>query len=291
MMQKFLAILWWFVLPLAVWGGVFAAFADGAKVAQWQLQDNAASTTVIATVGTNGTLTNAGNTSASSSTPGPGTALTRFLTFDGTDDYVACTTGNAAALKNKSFATLCGWIKLSTADTTAAAHRVVYLSTNLGAGSTRAGIHVNATGQIIAQARAGDGESLQTKTSTNSYDDNSWHHVAAVYDYAGDSITIYVDGTSVAQTGTISFTATATSNADSIAVNLATDVGNYYKGAIADCRVYDSDESANFATIIAEKDSSSTIVPLLQRMQLNMSLVRPTQWDRFVSLTPIMLEK
>ena len=35
---------------------------------------------------------------------------------------------------------------------------------------------------------------------------------------------------------------------------------------------------------------SSTIVPLLQRMQL-MSLVRPTQWDRFVSLTPIMLEK
>lgn len=36
---------------------------------------------------------------------------------------------------------------------------------------------------------------------------------------------------------------------------------------------------------------SSTIVPLLQRMQLNMSLVRPTQWDRFVSLTPIILEK
>jgi len=52
-----------------------------------KLQDNAASTTVVAAVGSNGTLTGAGNTSASSAV-GPGGLLPLSLTFDGTNDYV-----------------------------------------------------------------------------------------------------------------------------------------------------------------------------------------------------------
>lgn len=225
-----------------------------ALVADWLLQDNAASTTVVAAVGSNGTYTNAGNTSAGTALDGPGTSLTRSLIFDGAGDYVGASSGNGACIQNKSIATLCCWFKCSTSDTTASAHRLVYVST--AANLTRAGINLNSTGQILAQARAGDGESVQTKTSTNSYDDGSWHHIAAVFDYAGDAITIYVDGTSVAQSGTISFTATATSNTASQYLYLGSDVTpNNYKGRLSRCSIYDSDESANLATIIAEKDT------------------------------------
>lgn len=55
---------------------------------QWALQDDAASTTVVDGPGVDdGTLTNAGNTSASS-VAGPGGDFPKALSFDGTDDYV-----------------------------------------------------------------------------------------------------------------------------------------------------------------------------------------------------------
>lgn len=229
--------------------------------AHWKLQDNAASTTVVATVGSNGTLTGAGNTSASTGTPGPGTLLTRYLSFDGTDDRVVASTSNGGIVRNKAVVTLCCWFKVAAADTTGL-HCLQYASVN-GSGNARASIYINSTGQLISYARAGDAESAQNKVSTNSYDDDSWHHAAVVINYASDTITIYVDGSSVAQTGTISFTAAATSDTDSTNVILASSVSTErFKGKLADCRFYDSNESSNLSAIIAEKDLTGLIDPL-----------------------------
>lgn len=54
----------------------------------------------------------------------------------------------------------------------------------------------------------------------------------------------------------------------------------------------DADQSDFFGTWSwTATGGGGSVVPLLQRMQLNMSLYRPTAWDKFVSKTPISLLK
>lgn len=227
-----------------------------AVTGQWDLQDNAASTVIVATVGTNAVLTNAGNTNGLSgnTAPVPGTLLTRYLLFPATNDYIVAGSGNGGVIQNTAQATLSCFFMCSAGDTTGS-HTLIFIST-VSAGNTRANIQLNSSGQISAAGRAGDADTVQVKTTTNSYDDGAWHHVAAVFDYANDAITIYVDGTSVAQTGTIAFTGTATSNTASPSVNIAStqSTTSSYGGRIAGVRISNSDDSADLAAIIALKD-------------------------------------
>jgi hypothetical protein len=230
-----------------------------ALVGHWTLQDNAANTTISATVGSSGVLAGAGLTSASSGTPGPGTVYSRYLSF-APNARADLTTGNTSGVQNKAFITLAIWFKVTTAQTTGN-HRLVFSST--AGGSTRCSLGINTSGQILAVARAGDGESAQTKTSTSSYDDNVWHHAAAIYDFANDAITIYIDGSSVSSTGTISFTGTATDNTTTTAILIGGAIGSeYFTGLLADGRIYDSNESANIGTIRAAAGLGATIEPL-----------------------------
>lgn len=236
----------------------FAGVSSAALVAQWELQDNAATATIVATVGTDGGLSG-DNSSSLTGTPGPGTVLTRYLAFNGVDDIVVASSGNGGIIRNKAFVTVACWFQTTTGDTTGI-HTLMIATRNVG-GNSRAGLFLDTNGQLLCYARAGDGESAQIKTSTSSYDDGSWHHAAAVIDYAGDTITLYVDGVSVAQSGSVAFTATATSDTDSANVYLASGVGTErLKGKLADCRFYDSDESANIGTIMAEAGLGSSPV-------------------------------
>lgn len=228
-----------------------------ALVAHWKLQDNAGSTTVTATVGSNGTA--ARNTSLTSTT-GPGTLLTLAYNGNGTSDYVDVATGNTAAIQNKSFATVMAWAKWSGISS---ARNIIVARTATNV--TRLAVQTSGTGAITAGGRAGDGETYQSVTTTSTYDDDTWRHVAAVYDYAADSITIYVDGSSVATTGTPAFTASATSNTATTQMRLASNTSGveFWQGGLADVRIYDSDESANLATIMAEKDTAGGSARLL----------------------------
>ncbi len=259
------------------------AFAGAANVAQWRLQDNAASTTVVATVGTDGTLTNAGNTSASTTT-GPGGTLTAALTIDDTNDYISVTTGNTAATQNVGVLSLCAWVKPGT-DT--GERTMVYVQN--ASGTARADLSFQSNGAIRAGGRAGNAESFQSVTTSAEYDDGSWHHVLAVINYATDAITIYVDGSSVSTTGTPSFTATATTNDAATDMRIGSRLGSsttQLNAPIADVRIYNSDESANVATIRADGVTSSTARPQVIISQL---LAPQRAWQRFVSLTPIAL--
>jgi len=223
-------------------------------LAQWKLQDSAANGTVVATVGSNANLQNANTNDID--VAGPGTLLTSGLDFGAANVYINL--GNTSITQNKSILTVCGFFK---ADTANSGTKYIFNS-NTGAGAGRLLIYMSSTGFLNVQARAGDAESDQVKTTSAEYDDGNWHHLAVVVNYAADTITIYIDGSSVSSTGTISFTASATGNTASSANYLATAGFAEFTGALADWRVYDSDESANLATIIAEKDADST-PPLL----------------------------
>jgi hypothetical protein len=236
-----------------------AGVSSAALTAQFKLQDNAADTVVVATVGTNGALTGAGNTSATSVADGPGTLLTRSFLFTTGSDRVDSTTGNTGVVQNASVVTLCCWFKTTTGDTTGT-HALVYASIN-ASGNTRSGLFINSTGNLLCYARAGDAEAAQIKTSTSAYDDNAWHHAAVVINYAADTTTFYVDGSSVGATGTIAFTGTATPNTGSQHVTMGqANTSDTYTGKLADCRYYNSDESANLATIMAEADVATSAV-------------------------------
>lgn len=247
-----------YLITLAVAFGLVPSIADASFQGHWPFQDFSAST-VVSITGTTavpGVLTSATNTATSSASPGPGTALTRSFLFDGVNDRVDATTGNTAILQNKGAWTLACWFKVSAANTTGD-HRLMHLSGLTTSTTTRAAIQVNTGGQILGHGRAADGESLQSKTTTNSYDDDTWHHVAVVGNVVADTITIYVDGTSVAQTGTISFTAAATDNTASLAITFGSTGGGAepFKGQIADCRIYDHElVSGDIATIISQRD-------------------------------------
>jgi hypothetical protein len=239
-----------------------------ALTAHWTLQDNAGNFTVAAAVGSGGTLEGGSFTSAVSNTPGPSSTLTRYFLLDGTDDYVSATTGNTGATQNKAILTLCCWFKVASGDTTGN-HRLIFANNGTVLGTTRVLLGINTSGQLACAARAGDGESAQAKTSSSSYDDNTWHHAAAVIDYANDTITLYIDGASVSSTGTISFTGSASSNTASLSVYLGkTQSGEFYKGGFADCRIYDSDESANLGSIMGVSNPVAKILLQLSDARL-----------------------
>jgi hypothetical protein len=226
-----------------------SSVASAALTAHWKLQDNAASTTVVATVGSNGTLTGAGNTSASTAA-GPGGTLTASLNLDGTDDYIVIgatdafdfTTGNA-------FSVAC-WFNAD-----ALTDRVI-----LGrAGNANRFVDVRSSTQIRVYTSAGAIDFTVPTMSTG-----TWYHLLVTRD-TGNSVKVYLNGTqssSGAINGGGSFTF------DSIGRRATV----YWDGKLADVRVYNSEESANVSTIMADGVSASgAVAKILQLLSDNRS--------------------
>ncbi len=228
-------------------------------VGHWELQDNAASTTVVATVGTNGTLTNSGNTSASSVT-GPGGSYPLALSLDGTNDFINVTTGNSAAFQNVGAWTIACWLK------TSASTGTVVSGSATTAGLFRAGISIS-TGTFVASSRSTNAGTLYGRATVATYNDGTWHHVAGVVDIANDTIDLYVDGSLIASTtltnGTIAWTTTATDNDASAAVRLGQYNGaTYFNGSMADVRFYQRElVAADISDLYALGSSGGTTTP------------------------------
>lgn len=140
------------------------------------------------------------------------------LTFaSASSQYVTMPVSNL--LRNINAVTVAFWVK-TTATTN---QRMFFVSSNTGTTTSRFSISHSAVtaGVLQVVARAGDGEGAQTKNATgNAINDGNWHYVSVVVDIANDTITIYVDGSSVSATGTISFTATSISDTDPQAARL-----------------------------------------------------------------------
>lgn len=208
-----------------------------------------ASTTVPCATGTDGTRST-GNSSVNVEV-GPGSLLTQSM---GGSININLLTGNAGILNSVGVATVEAWIRLPTLSGT---QTIFEASTNASSQNPRLRLAVNSSGQLVCSARAGDAETTRVKTSTSAVVAALTHtHVAAVVDYANDAISLYVNGSLVSSTGTTTFTATTTGGSDSLwmRIGISGNFGgaDFFTGRVGDVRVYNSDESANLATHIAD---------------------------------------
>lgn len=192
----------------------------------WKLDDNAASTTVVATVGTNGTLEGGDNTSAKT-TAGPGGIITAAFDLNGTDDAVAVSGISLAGTFSFSL-----WFNT---DTASARHMI---GTSAGSNNDRIG-YASDTSIIVRRA-------VTLTYTVPSIGTGAWHHLLVTRD-GSNNARVFMDGVE-SSTGSQSSTGTWAPNR----IGLGATAGVFFDGKVAQVKVFDTDESANVATLYAE---------------------------------------
>lgn len=203
-------------------------------VQHWKCQDNAASTTVVAAVGTNASLVGGDNTSAITVGSGPGTALSSALDLDGTNDYFDVSGASISFASGTTF-TFAAWFKF---DSLALTRAFIGID---GANTSRILI-ANATNQVQISGTSGTSNFTIPALSTG-----TWYHLL-VSRTAGNTVRVFWDGVE-SSTGGLSIAQTFAP----VRIGRANTLR--HNGPICDVRVYNSDESANVAAIMAEKDT------------------------------------
>lgn len=217
-----------------------------ALVQHWKCQDNSASTTVIATVGTNGTLVGGDNTSDRSVVDGPGTAYPLAFDLLGVDEAVDISASSISFASGSPFS-LMFW---SEHDSNAVSFTGV--SGSIGPSRIRKS---NDTTIIYRGASGGDITFTVASMGLGTY-----RHIAITRD-SSDNVRCFVDGVE-SSTG-------ALNNTTTFAPEFFGSSGTQFANCrIADVRVYNSDESANLATIIAEKDTAAGGHPASRRLAM-----------------------
>ena len=159
--------------------------ASATLVGNWKLDDNAANPTVVASMGPNGTFSDAtGNPNTDfHSVTGRTGALNTALNFDGADDYVDCT--NSAAFDMTTGLTMSAWVKNEP-------YGQAWIASKMGAGAGSYGMFINpATGNTLVFGAniGGWGDSAPSNTAIPG---GVWTHVAVTYD--GTDIKYYLNG-------------------------------------------------------------------------------------------------
>lgn len=162
----------------------------------WMQQDNAASTVIVDSSGhsLNGTLINAGNTSAIT-TSGPNAYLPAGFTYDATNDYCDLTS-DASLLPSSGVArTYEAWVKC----------RATGYNYLFAFGSPRPAITLTFVGnRPIIYLGTSNYQYFNTSASTTLLDGN-WHHIIAVItgtaQFDIDNCKLYLDGSSVTPSG------------------------------------------------------------------------------------------
>lgn len=203
------------------------------------LQDNAASTVVVAQTGTNGSLVNAGNTSASSAV-GPGVSLPLGLSTDGIDDKMNF--GNQFSPGATQAFSLSAWVKCTS--TTPAA--VQLLIDKIQATSPFPGLTLFIHGAIADDpfdfVFAGSSHSIDVRFPSTLT--NDWMHLVLTYDGSASAAGVAMYKNGVALTPTI-VTNTLTSgdttthgNAMCLGERYAAGVSGPFAGSFSGFRVY-----------------------------------------------------
>ncbi len=153
------------------------------------------------------------------------------LLFDGSNDYVDVPT----SIVGSDVGSVALWVKTST-DFSDVTH--VYYGSSAAAGDGEGSdseLHVNFTSGENIQLFIEGGASDVSITSSSTYADGLWHHVAATWDVNGNAI-LYVDGSSVGS---------ATHDANNFVFSSVHRLGRpgassrYWTGRMDDVRVYD----------------------------------------------------
>jgi hypothetical protein len=220
-----------------------------ALVQHWKLDDNAASTTVVATVGTNGTLLGGDNTSAKT-TAGPGGSITSGFDLNAVDDAVDISGASLSFAAGSAFSVnLWTEFDLSTG-------RMV--GNNGGIGNSRIAKTADTTIQV------GNSTGTNLSFTVASLGTTLWRHIL-VTKTTGNSMRVFVDGVE-SSSGAQAFTGTFAPN------RLGVQGSTFHDGKLAWVKVFDDDQSANVAALYAEGVSAGgVIIPVFMHHYQKMS--------------------
>lgn len=229
--------------------------------------DSFANTTVTGPIGGNGALLGGDNTSAHR-VAGPGPSVPHAFDFNGVDDYVYFSSGFTVGTQ----VTLSAWIYLDSYSNNAGGndygYRMIVEGVDAGnANINDGGIYLGVSGTsngVLQGAVNWDG----TVSAANRCQLNGsvvplgqWHHV--MFTVNGNTCKLFQNGV---QTGTNTFTNIGIYDpATWLIGKFGTPALNgYFDGKIAQVKIFDTDESANVATLYAEPNAASDITSNLK---------------------------
>lgn len=229
-MRTFIA---WLLLASVVSG------AYPTPTARYKLQDDAASTTIVATQGTNLTLAGGDNTEDITTT-GPGDDITKALTLNGTDDEITHTTEVTDGTTTKLSA--CCWLKCSDFDTADQYLISDYYGVDAG---KKWGFFSGSTGDdgALGLRLSSDGgtttNNVFSETDQGSLSEVAWVHVGFSYDGTTTTVKFFINGTEEGvDSGTVYASLFDSSTADFRIGNIKGS-SYFYDGSIADVCVWD----------------------------------------------------
>lgn len=161
--------------------------------------------------------------------------LPRALDFDGTDDYVGIS-GAGTDLDTNTDKTLSVWINVGSNPSTY--HRA--LTKNRNSGGLGFAVAYNSVSPTGWHVFFNDG--TEYVENVGSLGTNTWHHVSAVYDETGGSLTAYLDGISVDNS---EGTGWGFASNDNLEIGRRTGVSQYFPGLLSDVRIYNRALSAS----------------------------------------------
>jgi hypothetical protein len=169
-------------------GGLACAQTFNNYTDYWTLNDNAANTTILATIGTNGTLVNAGNTSAVTIAGAAALSGAAFV-FDGVNDHATLTNVDLSGGQDASFVFWARQEAYGTGNELVMEHTASIDTNNGGAWFT----FEDATGTIAIATKGAVGYSTARYTRPSA---GTWHHYVLTIDYAltTNEVNLYQDG-------------------------------------------------------------------------------------------------
>jgi hypothetical protein len=201
-----------------------------ALIQHWKLDDNAASTTIVATVGNNGALIGGDNTSAKFAT-GPGTQATGAQHLNGTDDAIDVSAASISFASGVPFS-IGTYFNLDTGTAYRMWGRTDGFQSFIAANdATTVLVNLNGVTSSFTVPNMGTG---------------TWHHLL-VTKTAGDSVRAFLNG-SESSTGPLT-------NANAFApTHIGLLTTQFHDGLLSWAKVWNTDESANAVAIAAEED-------------------------------------
>lgn len=199
-------------------------------IAHYKLNDNAANTTVVASVGVDGTLIGGDNTSVLSESG----KISRALHLDGSADYVDI----SASPLDKTFASaqgsICCWAKNDSS--TPAGYQYIIGRNAAGVNTGNIAIYLNDTTNKIG-GFVEDTTTTHSAPANNALADTNWHHYILTWN--STEVAFYVDGVKQSSPGT--GTELSADASLGFAIGSRSDAGatQCWDGLIDDVRFYD----------------------------------------------------
>lgn len=198
------------------------------------------------------------------------------------DDSQYLSAVDSASLSITGDITIEMWFKLETTPSSAAAIYVLVMKVNGADDSFDYYMHIEDTDKVWVGFKDSDGNSSQAYADTQTFDADTWYHLAAVMDVSVPDILLYVDASSIDRTMSNSATA-PTSIVDGTGdLNIgrgSTAATRYFDGLIDEVRIWNDIRTATEISDNYQTELVGNEAGLAAYWQLDDSLLDETSND------------